>query len=122
MNALAGLRVLDLSDRSAALAGRILGDLGAEVILVEPERGNSIRRWAPFISEDGESAAHQYFSANKRSVVLDIEADRAQFLGLVASADVLIETERPGRLDELGLDHASLRAVNPDLILSLIHI
>ena len=116
MNALAGLRVLDLSDRSAALAGRILGDLGAEVILVEPERGNSIRRWAPFISEDGESAAHQYFSANKRSVVLDIEADPAQFLGLVASADVLIETERPGRLDELGLDHASLRAVNPDLI------
>ena len=89
-HALRGLRVLDLADRSAALTGRILADLGAEVIMVEPPGGNSIRRLAPFL-DDGpvvddttvsgntaasgntagpeRSFAHQYFSANKSSVI-----------------------------------------------------
>ncbi len=116
MSALSGLRVLDLADRSAALTGRILADLGADVILVEPPKGNSIRRWAPFIAEGAESAAHQYFSANKRSVVLDLESDRQRFLDLVATADVVIDTERPERLHEIGLGHGALRAINPGLI------
>lgn len=117
--ALSGMRVLDLSDRSAALAGRVLADLGAEVIMVEPPGGNSIRHLAPRLEGvdpiEG-SFAHQYFSANKRSIVLDLEAQGSMFLSLVATADVLIDSERPGQLDDLGLGHDVLRAINPGLI------
>ena len=117
--ALRGIRVLDLSDRSAALAGRVLADLGAEVIMVEPPGGNSIRHLAPKLEGvdpiEG-SFAHQYFSANKRSVVLNLEAPGSAFLSLVATADVLIDSERPGHLDDLGLGHDALRAINPGLI------
>lgn len=117
--ALSGVRVLDLSDRSAALAGRVLADLGAEVIMVEPPAGNPIRHLEPRL--DGVdpvegSFAHQYFSANKRSVVLDLATQPAEFLALVATADVLIDTERPGHLSELGLSHSVLRTANANLI------
>ncbi len=111
-----GVVVLDLADRSAALAGRILADLGAEVILVEPPSGNSIRRTGPLFGDSAESAAHHYFSANKRSVVIDLERAPEAFGALVERADVLIETERPGRLGELGFGHSALRAMNPGLV------
>lgn len=119
--ALAGIRVLELADRSAALAGRVLADLGAEVILVEPPGGVSVRHEAPFLAGEAgveRGFAHLYLNTNKRSVVLDLEADadRARFLALVASADVLLETQPPGRLDGLGLDHATLRAANARLV------
>jgi crotonobetainyl-CoA:carnitine CoA-transferase CaiB-like acyl-CoA transferase len=119
--ALAGIRVLELADRSAALAGRVLADLGAEVILVEPPDGAPVRREAPFLSGEAgveRSFAHLYLNTNKRSVVLDLEADadRARFLALVATADVLLETLPPGRLDDMGLGHAALRAANPRLV------
>jgi crotonobetainyl-CoA:carnitine CoA-transferase CaiB-like acyl-CoA transferase len=120
-DALAGIRVLDLADRSAALAGRILADLGAEVLLVEPPGGNRIRRLAPFLDDeagDERSFAHLYCNVNKHSVVLDLDraADRDRFLALVGHADVVLDTETPGRLDALGLGHADLRAVNPSLV------
>ena len=120
-NALAGLRVLDLADRSGALTGRILADLGAEVILVEAPGGNSIRTSAPLLTTgpvEERSCAHQYLNANKSSVVLDLDDPdgRDSFLALVATADVVVDTERPGRLDDLGLGHDQLRAVNPSLI------
>jgi crotonobetainyl-CoA:carnitine CoA-transferase CaiB-like acyl-CoA transferase len=118
-SALDGVRVLDLADRSAAFAGRILADLGAEVILVEPPGGVSIRSEGPFldgIEGPDRGYAHNYLNANKRSVVLDVTRDRDRFLALVATADVLIDTERPGRLDELGLGHAALRGVSPGLV------
>ena len=117
--ALAGVRVLDLADRSAALAGRILADLGAEVILVEPSGGGSIRFERPFLGDVAEPEAgyaHQYLNANKRSVVLDLEHDRARFLALAATADVVIDTEAPGRLDRLGLSHEALQEARPGLI------
>ena len=116
---LSGIRVLDLSDRSAALAGRVLADLGAEVIMVEPPGGNSIRHLQPRlegVAEAEASFAHQYFSANKRSVVVDLATQQELFLSLVASADVVIDTERPGHLDNLGLSHEVLRSANPLLI------
>ncbi len=118
---LAGIRVLDLADRSAALGGRLLADLGAEVILVEPPAGNPIRHLAPFldgVAEPEASTAHQYFSAGKRSVVLDLDdgSDRDRFLDLVATADAVIDTARPGRLDDLDLGHDRLRAARPDLV------
>ena len=110
----AGLRVLDLADRSAALAGRILADLGATVTMIEPPTGATIRRHGPRFGE--ESAAHHYFSANKRSMTVDLATEPDVLRGLVADADVLIDTERPGRLDALGLGHHALRAVNPRLV------
>jgi crotonobetainyl-CoA:carnitine CoA-transferase CaiB-like acyl-CoA transferase len=118
--ALEGIRVLDLADRSAALAGRILADLGAEVILVEPPEGLSIRRLAPFLGDkEGteRSLHHQYLSANKKSVVAEdasrfVESDA--FRSLVASADLLIDTARPGQ--RTGLDHEALARIQPRLI------
>ena len=110
----AGLRVLDLADRSAALAGRILADLGATVTMIEPPTGATIRRHGPRFGD--ESAAHHYFSANKRSMTVDLATEPDVLRGLVADADVLIDTERPGRLDALGLGHHALRAVNPRLV------
>ncbi len=128
--ALEGIRILDLADRSGALTGRILADLGAEVILVEPPEGNSIRGLAPFLPGEGDggqssgdtnadrSYAHLYYSANKRSVVLDLEdpADQDRFLSLVATAQAVIDTEAPGRLAGLGLGHDRLQEVSPGLV------
>ena len=120
-DALAGIRVLELADRSATLAGRVLSDLGAEVILVEPPAGALVRHEAPFLAgEPGpeRSFAHLYLNTNKRSVVLDLdnEANCSRLLALVATADVLLETLPPGRLDALGLGHSALRAVRPGLV------
>jgi crotonobetainyl-CoA:carnitine CoA-transferase CaiB-like acyl-CoA transferase len=119
--ALAGVRVLELTDRSAALAGRVLADLGAEVILVEPPGGAPVRHEAPFLNGEADferAFAHLYLNTNKRSVVLDLDSPdgRERFLDLVASADVLLETQLPGRFDGLGLDHGTLRTANPRLV------
>ncbi len=115
--ALRGLRVLDLADRSGALAGRVLADLGAEVILVEPQEGNPIRGLGPWLADrpgPERSCPHLYFSANKKSVVLDPVADEETFARLVASADVLIDTARLGTRQ--ALEHDRLTRWNPELI------
>ncbi len=119
--ALAGVRVLDLADESAAFAGRILADLGAEVILIEPPEGGRLRHRAPFLhgQPNPEHAfGHLYYNANKRSLVLDPTdpGRRADFEGLIASADVLIETAAVAEREELRLDDTALRALNPRLI------
>jgi crotonobetainyl-CoA:carnitine CoA-transferase CaiB-like acyl-CoA transferase len=116
-----GIRVIEIADGSAALGGRILADLGAEVILVEPPQGSALRHEAPFLhSETGldRGFGHLYFNANKRSVVLDLTEDsgRDEFLRLIASTDVLLETCPPGWLDARNLTHAVLRAVNAGLV------
>ncbi len=116
-DALSGVRVLDLADRSAALAGRLLADLGAEVVLVEPPNGNPIRWMAPFLEDTPDpehSFQHLYLGANKKSVAIDDLAGSAEFDALVESADVLIDTARPGT--RAGLEHERLRALRPDLI------
>ena len=100
-----GVRVLDCTDESAAMAGRILADLGAEVVLVEPPEGSRTRRLAPFLGDVAgieRSCVHQYLNANKRSVVVR-GAD--EFRRLAATADVVLHN---GRV-ELG-------AKNPGLI------
>ncbi len=114
--ALEGIRVVDLATERAELCGRILADLGAEVIKVEPPGGAASRRLPPF---DGDtSLCWAAYARGKRSVVLDLSdhADHARLLDLVASADVLVESFDPGVLAALGLGYPVLRERNPGLL------
>ncbi len=118
---LEGLRVLDYSDESGALAGKILGDLGADVVVVEPPGGDRERRRGPFVggvADPERSLAWLALQTSKRGITLalDGEAGRARFLRLVAWADVLIETWAPGFLAERGLAFETLAARNPRLV------
>ncbi len=116
--ALSGLRVIDLSGHlSGPFCAMQLADMGADVIKVEkPGSGDEARRMPPFVN--GESAPFMVWNRNKRSVVLDLkaEADRATFLELVATADVVLENFRPGTMDKLGLGYDALKARFPRLI------
>lgn len=115
---LAGLRVLDLTRVLAGpMASQLLGDLGAEVIKVEPPgKGDETRGFAPFFGTE----SHYFVNLNrgKRSIVLDLSApDGADILrALAAKSDILVENFRPGVMDRLGLSAASLMAANPRLI------
>jgi crotonobetainyl-CoA:carnitine CoA-transferase CaiB-like acyl-CoA transferase len=112
---LGGVRVLDVSQSLAGpFAAMTLGDLGADVIKVEPPTGDVTRSWGPpFL---GETAAY-YYAANrhKRSVVLDLkDPEQAEAAAaLAATADVVIANFLPGVAERYGLDDASIRAVNP---------
>jgi crotonobetainyl-CoA:carnitine CoA-transferase CaiB-like acyl-CoA transferase len=115
---LAGLRVLDLTRVLAGpLATQFLGDLGAEILKIEPpEKGDETRGFAPFIG--GESHYFVGLNRGKRSLVIDLrQPEGADLLRrLVDTADVLIENFRPGVMDRLGLGAAALMARNPRLI------
>jgi crotonobetainyl-CoA:carnitine CoA-transferase CaiB-like acyl-CoA transferase len=115
---LAGVRVLDLTH---ALAGpyctMLLGDLGADVIKIEPPGGDQSRQWGPpFIH--GESAYFLSVNRNKRSVVIDLKSDegRAAAHALAMSSDVVVENFKPGAMARLGLDAATLQAMKPALV------
>jgi crotonobetainyl-CoA:carnitine CoA-transferase CaiB-like acyl-CoA transferase len=120
--ALDGIRVLDLATPAAESAGLVLADLGAEVIKIEPPGGCESRRTPPFAhGKEGDPEGSLYwrvYGLGKKSVVLDLEleGDRARFLELARSADVLIESFTPGTLDALGLGYEALRKENPALL------
>ncbi|GGG35531.1 CoA transferase [Caldovatus sediminis] len=115
---LAGLRVLDLTRVLAGpLATQFLGDLGAEILKVEPPgKGDDTRGFAPFVG--GESHYFLGLNRNKKSLVIDLRApEGAEALRrLAATADVLVENFRPGVMDRLGLGWEALSALNPRLI------
>ncbi|MQA00800.1 MAG: hypothetical protein GEU80_16010 [Dehalococcoidia bacterium] len=119
---LAGIRVLDLAGEAAAFAGRQLGELGADVVHIEPPGGDPMRRRSPYVANasEGEHSLHHHlhYNANKRGLVLDLhdEAGRAAFLRLAATADAVIESAPPGEMDRLGLGFEAAREVNPDLL------
>jgi crotonobetainyl-CoA:carnitine CoA-transferase CaiB-like acyl-CoA transferase len=119
---LAGVRVCDLS---TVLAGpyctMVLGDLGAEVIKVEPPDGDATRGYGPPWVGDGDDRVAAYFlsiNRNKRSLRLDLrsEAGREVLRRLVGRSDVLVENFRPGGMARLGLAEEELQALNPDLV------
>jgi crotonobetainyl-CoA:carnitine CoA-transferase CaiB-like acyl-CoA transferase len=117
---LAGLRVLDMADEKGETCGRFLADLGADVIRVEPPGGARSRRLPPF-----HGVTSLYFAvrnANKRGVTLDlaVPAGRERLLALLDSADVWIESTRPGTLAALGLDPADVLHRNPQLVITSI--
>jgi crotonobetainyl-CoA:carnitine CoA-transferase CaiB-like acyl-CoA transferase len=118
--ALDGIRVLELGNFMAGpFCGMLLADLGADVVKVEnPRGGDFTRSAAPFV--DGESAGFMAVNRNKRSIALDLKADRGReiFLELVRRGDVVIENLRPGTLDDLGIGYAALSRANPRIILS----
>src|SRR5271156_6168264 len=99
--ALAGLRILDLADHSGALCGRLLADMGADVIKIEPPGGDRARRIGPFVDDlphPDRSLFFCFYNLNKRSLTLDLERSRAAdlLLALAGSADVVIESFAPG--------------------------
>jgi crotonobetainyl-CoA:carnitine CoA-transferase CaiB-like acyl-CoA transferase len=118
---LADVRVLDVSGEIGFLAGKVLADMGADVIKVEQPGGDPARRRGPFyadITDPNYSLPWWAENANKRGVTLDIGTvtGRDIFLRLVEGTDVLIESADPGRMTSLGLSYAELSAARPELI------
>ena len=116
---LAGLVAIELGHSVAApFAGQILADLGAEVIKVEKAEGDDARHWGPPFWE-GASASFQPLNRNKKSVVCDLR-DAAQIGALKRlihdRADIVLQNMRPGQVEKLGLDGATLCADKPALI------
>ena len=112
--ALGGHRIIDLSSFWAGpLASRLLAELGADVVKVEPPGGEGGFQMMPVLP-------NIYVDANrsKRGIVLDLKTaeDRARLLDLVAASDVVVENAMAGAWERLGLDEAALRSVNPGLV------
>src|SRR5579872_2446901 len=121
MTALTGVRVIELASERIAFAGKLLADMGADVILVEPPGGDPARNYPPFLEDQPgpeRSLWWWHYHTSKRGVVVDLESaeGRAQFKALAASADILLESEPDGRLAALGLDYQDLRQAREDLI------
>jgi crotonobetainyl-CoA:carnitine CoA-transferase CaiB-like acyl-CoA transferase len=114
-------RVLDLTDECGILGGKILADLGADVIQIEPPGGSSARRVGPFYHDEPHPERSLFwwsYAANKRSITLNlISSDgRALLRRMVPSAHFLIESFPPGHMERLGLGYDALAAINPALI------
>ncbi len=121
MTALTGVRVIELASERIAFAGKLLADMGADVILVEPPGGDPARNYPPFLDDQpgpDRSLWWWHYHTSKRGVVLDLETaeGRARFKALAAGADILLESEPEGRLAALGLDYDDLRQGREDLI------
>lgn len=115
---LSAVRVVDFSQNLAGpYAAQILGDLGADVVKVEPPGGDPARRWGPpFVA--GNSHLFQAANRNKRSVILDLKTaeGRARAYGLATGADVVIQALRFGVADRLGIGYDRVREGNPRLV------
>jgi CoA:oxalate CoA-transferase len=113
-----GIKVLELGNYIAGpVCGMLLGDMGAEVIKIEPTViGDHTRHFPPIIN--GESACFANLNRNKRSIALDLKQAEAReiMIELAKKSDVLVENYRPGALEKLGLGAEHLRAVNPKLV------
>jgi crotonobetainyl-CoA:carnitine CoA-transferase CaiB-like acyl-CoA transferase len=114
-----------MADETGAFAAKLLGDLGADVIKVEPPGGDPARAHPPFFRNHQRpetSLDFLAFNTNKRSVTLDIRhpMGRSCFLDLVRRADAVIESFPPGTLDRLGLGYSALREVNPRVVVASI--
>jgi len=113
---LEGIRVVDLADEKGELCGRILADLGADVVRVEGPEGARSRRLAPHA--EGHSLYFAYRNANKRGIVLDLDEapGRERLDDLLARVDVAVTSFAPARLDALGLSPAALVEHFPHLV------
>jgi crotonobetainyl-CoA:carnitine CoA-transferase CaiB-like acyl-CoA transferase len=116
---LSGLRVLEIGHYVAApFCTRLLGDLGADIIKIEPPEGDPVRRWGEAV--DGRSLWWSMHGRNKRSVTLNLKTPKARgiILGLAAKCDAVVENLRPGQLTKLGIGPDMLRAARPGLVVA----
>jgi crotonobetainyl-CoA:carnitine CoA-transferase CaiB-like acyl-CoA transferase len=114
---LLGVNVVDFCNFIAGSSGAmLLGDLGAEVIKVEPLAGDPARAWGPFVA--GESRYFQGWNRNKRSLAIDLATveGREVIYRLLARADIVIENFRPGITEKLQIDYATVRRLYPGII------
>ncbi len=119
---LPGFRVLDLSTAMGAFCGKVLADLGMDVIHVEPPSGDDLRTEPPFANGHGNregSLRFAYFNSGKRGITLDLsrKTGRGLLLDLVEGADVVIDSHDPGYLGELGVGYGEMVARRPRLVL-----
>lgn len=115
-------RVLDLADEKGLQCGKLLGDLGADVIKVERLGGDPARNLGPFYHDeiDPEKSLFWFaYNASKRGITLNIETTEGQdiFKRLVKSADFIVESYAPGYMDKIGLGYATLAKIKPDIIM-----
>ena len=120
-SALGPYRVLDLTEGGVNWCGKLLADLGADVIKVEPPGGSPTRMRGPFYRGQRHPERSLFWFAycvNKRGVTLDLESEegRRAFVRLADTADVVLESFAPGHMDSLGLGYDALRERNPGLI------
>lgn len=119
-------RILDLTTENGYLCGRILGDLGGDVIKIEPQPpGDPGRRFGPFYRDDPDpqkSLPWWVYNTNKRSITLALESadGQALFRQLALAADFVVESLAPGYLEGLGLGYAELAKLNPRLVMTSI--
>jgi len=122
---LTGYRVLDLCDEKGDLCGKILADLHADVIKIEPPEGSPSRNIGPFYNDDPHPEKSLFwfaFNASKRGITLNLNSEDGKqiFRELVKKADVVLESFEPGYLDKLGLSYSALASINPKIILTSI--
>lgn len=120
---LKGFRILDLTDVKGHLGGRILGDMGADVIKIEPPGGDPSRNTGPFYQNEPDperSLSWFYANANKRGITLDLNTPRGKriFAQLTERTDLILESYAPGHMAKLGLGYSSLSGITPDIILA----
>ena len=116
---LSGIRILDVSQALAGpISARILGDLGADIIKVEPpDVGESARRMGTSFME-GESVYYMIFNRNKKGITLNLRTEEGQgiFYRLAQVSDVVLDNFRPGVMARLVVDYETLKKVNPSII------
>ena len=123
--ALAPYRILDLTDHRGWLAGKMLGDLGADIIKIEPVNGDPGRHRGPFFKDKADSEHSLkwwFFNQGKQGVSLNLESEegKALFKKMVAEADAVVESFEPGWMDSLGLGYKNLEAINPKIVMTSI--
>jgi benzylsuccinate CoA-transferase BbsE subunit len=123
--ALEGLRVLEIASPLTAYCGKMFAELGADVVLIEPPGGCRLRRERPFIDDNPgveASLAFAYHNTSKRGITLDLARGEGceLFRGLAATADLVLEAEKPGVMAERGAGYDALARANPKLVVTSI--
>ncbi|RLC56543.1 MAG: hypothetical protein DRI30_05680 [Chloroflexi bacterium] len=122
-SALSDIRVLDLAGEAGQYCTKLLADLGADVIKIEPPGGDPVRAMPPYYHDNAEASLYWLnLNTSKRSVTLNLddEGGRALFKRLAATADIIVESFQPGYLSGLGLGYDDLAAIKSDVILTSI--
>ena len=122
---LSGYSILDLTDDKGHYCGKVLADLGADVIKIEPPGGDPSRNIGPFYKDtpDPEKSLSWWaYNTSKRGITLNLESDQGKdiFRRLVKNADAVVESSPPGYMDGLGLGYTALSEINPDIVVTSI--